>query len=134
MHRGGSPGSAPAEFDAQRLWIRHARARSIPVESGQTFSAEEAIAQVLATTGASREQLDEVRRGRGGNAPKRLAIWWLCEATRLSQADVARVLGVSEVSVSRTRAQLQRGEIEDRELRQWAEALRAYQGVRTAAS
>ena len=124
VHTGQRP--APPGFDERTSPDPDISATRPPLPNAQTrpyLSADEALTMIRELTGAALEDLTHGRRGRGGNRPRRLAIWWLCRATDLSQSEVGRMLGATPDSVSRTRAQLQSRRCENQELRDWTDRL-----------
>lgn len=124
VHVGRQPG--PASFKAERLWggpITGAEPVPAPapvVRSGWPLEEPEAWARLTAVTGQDQEALARVPRGRGDHNPARdVALWFLPAALGLSQAAVARRLGVDTATVSRAASRARRRAHDDPAVEGW---------------
>lgn len=92
----------PASFDPERLWRRD-RSLAVPAPAPAPVlrGIEQAIAEVCAVTGLSREDVEAARLGPGGNRARLLAVWWLNAGAGLGTNAIARHLGLDPAAVSR---------------------------------
>ncbi len=96
----------PREFDAV-TFERRKGAKLLMVKQPQAMSelsADDALEQVTRVTGVEVATILQPRRGRAGNPARTLAIWWLIQGARLTNAEVAGLLGMSSSGVSKTLA------------------------------
>jgi hypothetical protein len=86
---------------------------------------EEALRQVTRLTGVSEETLLQSRRGRGGNAPRVLALWWLIHGAGLSNVEVSGLLGMSPSGVSKILARIKEpGPYQGGKIAEWMRQLK----------
>lgn len=121
----------PEGFDGARLW-RPANNLVLPFPQppAPIRSAEQALAEVGAVTGLSREAVVWAKRGPRGNRARLLAIWWLRAGAGLGTNAIAAKMRADPASVSRAlkRAERDRGA----DLEAWKRALMAAGGRREA--
>lgn len=118
----------PPGFDAQDLWKvpRSQTARPVPPARPVARSPEQALAEVCAITGRTREDLFSFRPG----APNRaawIAAWWLQEGAGLTQREVGCIMGVRQTGVAQ-RGRLLRRDAQREDVAGWMAALRATSG------
>ncbi len=109
---GGSPGGS---------------ARALPqVEPRATglLSPEEALAEVVAVTGRSVEDLRRAFPGRRGSPARWVAIAWLVERAGLTQAEAGRRMGANPVVACRDLAKVRQLQDGDSEVGRWMQQLR----------
>jgi len=101
---------------------------------GRLLSPEEAIAAVELVTACSRDELSCGRRGRGRvtNRARWIAMWFLNEATPLSQVAIGRMLGAAPAVVSRSVARVRDRRDMDEIVEGWQEKLSDLLGDRPA--
>ncbi len=91
---------APGDFDPERFFTG-ANTVAVPEPPPRVLrTPEQAIADVAEVLGIPVSAVLERRRGRKPNLGAWLAAWWLIDGAGLSQAEVARRLGVSRPRVS----------------------------------
>ena len=66
------------------------------------MSSEMAIKQGLEVSGSDEEEVYKHIRGRGGNAVRSVAAWWMVEGAGISHAEVAKTLRMSTAAVYRS--------------------------------
>jgi REP element-mobilizing transposase RayT len=124
-------GSMPApDGFGEVLYGRRRSQRPIVLKqetSEPSLTKEEALAQVSRLTGVAGEHLLRSTRGRGGNAPRALALWWLIHGAGLSNVEVSGVLGISPSGISKILAQIRGGKrtYQEGNIARWIEQLKA---------
>ena len=118
--------AVPPGFEAV-LFERRASKTAILGSSSESgrITPDQAIADVCNITGASSEQLKTGVRGRTGNAPRALALWWLVHGSGMPVANAAKMLGLSYGAATRIMSRLRgRGSgFKDPRLVEWQCAL-----------
>ncbi len=135
VHRGSE--FPPQGFDPADLFVRQRRADLDLAGLGERprspvfRSREEALADVCAVTGESRESLFVGRAGRTGNPARWIAMWWLAKGAGLSGSEIARFLDADPSQVSRTLRRVASAGEEDPRILRWVAELT---GARSAAA
>lgn len=76
-------------------------------ETSRKTTEEEALRQVIAVTGVSRDELTRTRRGTVGNPARAVAAWWLTHGAGLSNVIAGEVLKMTPPAVSRSITRVQ---------------------------
>lgn len=93
------------------------------------LSPEDALAEVVAVTGRSLEELCHAQVGRRGSPARWVAIAWLVERAGLTQVEAGRRMGANPVVACRDLAKVRRLQGGDGEVGRWMQHLR---GIRHA--
>jgi len=99
----------PDDFD-QVLFGRRRSSEAFIVkqdEQERPITPERALQQVLSLTGASREILNQTKRGKQGNPVRGVAAWWLTHGVGLTNVKAGQFLNMTPVAVSKALARLQ---------------------------
>lgn len=117
----------PVGFDEDDLW-RSPGTDTLPPAAPRSGArtADQAIADVLAVTGRSADDIAVETRGPGGNPARMLAMWWLQKGAGLGTSAVAARLSVHPSSVSRAIRRV--GASSGTEMVRWKQELRALSG------
>lgn len=115
---------APAGFEDEDLW-KVPSSQPVPTSAPVRVArrtAEQALDEVCAVTGADRESLFVYKRG-SPNRAAWIAAWWLQEGAGLTQREVARLMGLNQPGVAQRGRLLKRHGAEG-ELAEWMALLR----------
>jgi REP element-mobilizing transposase RayT len=116
-------GDREVALTPERMWSRpdtQGAAMEPPTPTVRTLTTTEALAQIVALTGAVAEELTTIRMGRRGNPVRALAAWWLQRAAAQKREDVADLLGMSAGAAG---AAAHRVRHDDGQLGIWRDAL-----------
>jgi REP element-mobilizing transposase RayT len=124
---------APADFDRVTYEGRTGGRMMVTKQEsvGTGLSADEALAQVSALTGATVLELKRTKRGRTGSPVRVLALWWLVYGAGLTNEAASGVLGMSPSAASKILKKIR----EDREnyhsgvLTEWMLELNANESI-----
>jgi REP element-mobilizing transposase RayT len=94
---------APDEFEDVLFENRRTQKRktAVAVKHRAFRTPTEAMREVAELTGVPVSQLKAVGRGRAGNAPRALAVWWLVFGAERSPGEAARKLGMTANAASK---------------------------------